>query len=111
MRNCAALLGNGGLDHPHFNLGWFGIPPKSDSPPARAALQWGMNADADTIASLEHVLALQTLLLRAILDDMRPEDRRRVIERLAAAVADLPAPSEAADVAGAAWLARLVAPR
>ena len=66
-----------------------------------------MNADADTIASLEHVQSLQTLLLRAILDDMRPEDRRRVIERLAAAVADLPyvfSPPHLDTRSGVNWL-------
>ena len=66
---------------------------------------------ADRLASLEHVQSLQTLLLHAILDDMRPEDRRRVFERLHAAVERLPPVSEVADVAGASWLAGLVAPR
>ena len=84
-----------------------GIPIQSDMHPACDALQCRMT-HADRLARLEHVQSLHTLLLHAMLDDMHPEDRRRVIERLACAVADLPAPSEAADVAGAAWLSRLV---
>lgn len=74
------------------------------------ALQWRMT-HADRLARLEHVQSLQTMLLHAILDDLPPTDRRRVIERLHAAVADMEPARETADAAGAAWLSWLVAPR
>jgi hypothetical protein len=66
---------------------------------------------ADRIARLEHVQHLQTLLLHAILDDLPPTDRWRVLDRLHTAVSCMEPVREVADVAGAAWLSLLVAPR
>lgn len=82
-----------------------GIAPKGDRRHARAALQLGMNADADTIASLEHVQSLQTLLLRAILAELPPPARVRVLARFTAAAERLPVADDDADAAGAAFCA------
>lgn len=64
-----------------------------------------MNADADTIASLEHVQSLQTLLLRAILAELPPPARARALARFTAAAERLPVADDDADAAGAAFCA------
>lgn len=88
-----------------------GIAPKGDRRHARAALQWGMNADADTIASLEHVQSLQTLLLRAILAELPPPARVRVLARFTAAAERLPVADDDADAVGAAFCVALLGDR
>ena len=64
-----------------------------------------MDHDADTIASLEHVNALQAAMLRAILAELPPPARARALARFTAAAECLPAADDDADAAGAAFCA------
>ena len=84
------------------------IPIRSDTVRRGSMLQFAMN----TAARLEHVQSIQTALLCAVLDDMRPEDRRQTLERFTAMARDLEPvdnDNDNADAAGAAWCAALLA--
>lgn len=84
------------------------IATKRDRQHTRAALQSGMNTDTDRLASLEHVNALQAAMLRAILAELPPPARARVLARFTDAAERLPTAPDDAEAAGAAFCAAML---
>lgn len=121
MCSGAALLGNGGRDDHQIvkvrfrTSGAAGrVSSTRTTPPSERYRRLPAGAamagvtHADRLARLEHVQSLHAKLLRAILAELPPPARARVLARFTAAAGRLPVADDDADAAGAAFCAEVL---